>query len=193
MKEDPEPEKLNRAKYSLVGLGLILTGAVILFLCNYDDYHFYWLLSAVRVSLIFGFVMLSISIAPSALAGLLLQDRSAVTSLRLKPFLACLLWVGSFMVMGIAFQIGLETFDDTICECTARVNGTVVELDTTLSRGGSVEWAVYEYTVGGSPFRSAVRNKSLRLQPGQPVGVCYTPFWPRHGRVRPLPHPLPSG
>lgn len=183
MTRNPQGKELSRAKYFWVGLGLVLTGTVFLVLCNYDDYHFFWLLGFLRVSFIFGFVMLGLSLAPSSLADYLLQDRSRIGSLGLKALLACFLWIGSFMILGIAYQLGLKALDDSLYRCSAHVDGRVVAVDLTSSKGGSVEWAVYEYSVGGSLFKSAVRNKSLGLQPGQTVRVCYTSFWPRRNKV----------
>ena len=183
MTRNPQHKKLHRAKYFWVGFGLVLTGTVFLVLCNYDDYHFFWLLGFLRMSFVFGFVMLGLSVVPSALAEYLLRDRSSIESFRLKTLLACFLWVGSFMVLGIAYQIGLKALDDSLYGCSAQVDGRVVAVDFTSSKGGSVEWAVYEYRVGGSLFKSAVRNKSLGLQPGQSLRVCYTSFWPRRNKV----------
>lgn len=182
----------GRAQRGWLGLTITGLGCVILFLCNYDDYHFPWLLAFARLSLIMGFVMFGVSLAPGKVGQALMAHKSTLTNLTLKSFFLCFLWVGIFFALGLACQYALPMLDENVFDPSAVTSGVVVAVDTTASKGGRIEWAVYEFPVEGKIQKGAVRNASLNLQQGEEVTVHYLPSWPRRSRIG-RPFTVPSG
>lgn len=170
----------------MIGVAVIFTATVIVLGVNHDDFHFPWLLGFVRIALILGFVLLSLAVAPRSLAELMLSQTDSGQTHSVKEMILALVWIGSFFVLGIAYQQGLQAVDQTVTFAMVPSKGTVVAVDSTLSKGGPVAWAIYEYSAGGQVLQSAVRNARLDLRPGQAIAVEYTQFWPRHSRVKPV-------
>lgn len=166
---------------SLMGLAATL----ILLLCNFDGYHFPWLIGPMYPLTIISFVILSLPLAPPSVAQALMANRDAVGSLSWKTLALAFFWVALFFGLGFAYISGLKYLRevDWGC-CTAHTTGKVVSLDHTSSKGGPVEWTIYEYEVGGVTLTSAVRNGSRGFSRGQAVDVAYTTFWPRLSNPR---------
>lgn len=170
------------------GLLSWLTATVVLFLCNHDAYHFPWLINPAYPVTIIAIVMVSISLAPPGLAAVLSAHRREMGALPLKALLLAIIWVILFMALGVVWIFGLEHFRKVDWGgCRNHASGKVVALGKTSSRGGAVEWAVYEFTTDGALVTSAVKNACLRLKPGQAIDVAYTGFWPRHSHPRSAP------
>ncbi len=160
---------------------LALTGTLILFLCNHDGYHFFWLVSIMYPLIVVSFVLLSIPLAPAPLAQVLKAGRDTVWSWPRKTLMLAFFWVALFSGLGYAYIVGLEYLREVEWGFfTAHAAGEVVALEHTSSKGGPVEWAIYEYNVGGVTIRSAVRNASRGLGRGQALDIAYTTFWPRY-------------
>lgn len=149
----------NRMGRFCIGLAMILIGTFILLLVNYDDYHFPWLLGGVRVSLILGMVMLGHAIAPSAVSALLLDRQGTFQGHSATSIVMAFLWVASFVVLGIAYQMGVEKVDHAAACGSASVSGTVMAIDSTISRGGRVEWAIMEGVTGSGSTRAPSPNQ----------------------------------
>ena len=170
--------------------GVALAGTLTLFLCNHDGYHFPWLVGCMYPLIFISFVLLSLPLAPAALAPALMAGRDTARSLPWTTLTLAFFWVALFFGLGLAYLAGLEHLREVEWGgCTAHTSGRVVALDHTSSKGGPVEWAIYEYEVGGVTMTSAVRNVSAGFSQGEEVDVRYTTFWPRYSN----PHGTPGG
>jgi len=163
-----------------IGFCVALAGTLILVLCNHDGYHFYWLVSVAYPLIVLAFVAMSISWAPPALAKVLKAEREAVRSVPRALLVLGFFWVAAFFALGAGYIKGLEMVRQAQWGLSANADGKVAALGRTSSKGGAVEWAIYEYAANGVKMTSAVRNGSLGLGPGQRVAVAYARFWPRY-------------
>lgn len=156
-----------------IGLVAVISGNAIMFLCNNDAYHFNWLISIAVVMVIYGTAAVLVALFPvrSTAPLVLLVVLSFVISMTYltygKDLLTSLIWRYSFYK-------------------TIQTEGIIVEIDYTSSKGGKVEWAIYDYPVDGILYHGAVQNESPGLQPGQPLEVTYAAAWPRWNMIQPI-------
>lgn len=156
-----------------LGLAALISGNAIMFLCNHDTYHFNWFISIAVVMIIYGTAAVLVALFPvrSTVLLVLIVVLSFVVSMTYltygKDLLTSLIWQHSFYK-------------------TIQTEGVVVAIDYTSSKGGKLEWAIYDYPVNGILYHSAVRNEPFGLQPGQPIEVTYAVVWPRWSMIQPI-------
>jgi hypothetical protein len=167
-----------------IGLWSGLAATLILLLCNHDVYHFPWLI-IIYPLIPFSFLVMFIPLAPPTVVSALTTARNRVWSYSWTTLTLAFFWVALILGLSFAYINGLEYLREFEWgACTGHTIGRVVSLGYSSTRGGCVEWAIYEYDVGGVTVTSAVRNASRGFSRGQEVYVGYTTFWPRHSNPR---------
>ncbi len=174
---------LSPLKKLSVGISLLAGGSLVLWLCNNDGYHYTILLSLSQVAVIFGVVVIGQALAPRTISDSLSGHRENFSTFDRSIQVVLILWIALWMALGIGLLWVMPIMARSAMSCTHQTAGTIIARGTSSSKGGNVQWAVYEYMVHGKVIQSATQDQEHRYKTADAIRVCYNTFWPRHGHI----------